>query len=231
MQQSTYYQLSEQEYGENPDVALLNGNMDVIDTALNKARLRDSDLYNENSEYAIGDFCIYNDALYKCTGATTGIWDATKWAQTSIAQAFEPKGTWELFETITADGNEYRYTRDIPANVSGFLLICYFKATTQTATHFRALLSSDGATYTAMAYMGTAVTSGDRYGRAEIIKDGNLWTGRATAATSAIGGSVNVTTLNNSWMLNETPTKIRLETTASTTKFESGSTFEIYIRR
>ena len=73
MQQTTYYNLSEPEYGENADVALLNGNMDVIDTALNKARVRDADVYNENNSYVVGDFCIYNDALYKCIGPTTGV--------------------------------------------------------------------------------------------------------------------------------------------------------------
>lgn len=230
MQQSTYYQLSEPEYGENSDIALINGNMDVIDTALAKARSRNTDVYSELTSYAVGDFCIYNDMLYKCTGATSGAWDSTKWTQTSIAAAFEPKHTWTLLETITADGTLKRYTKALPSNANGILIVCYFKATENAGTHFRALLSSDGTNFTAIAYIGSAVTNADRYGRCEIIKDGNLWKGEATQAGTAIGSAVSLIVLNNGYAFNLNATHLRIETTGSI-NFESGSTFEIYIRQ
>ena len=35
--------------------------------------------------YAVGDYCIYLNDLYRCTGATTGqSWDSTKWTQVQI---------------------------------------------------------------------------------------------------------------------------------------------------
>ena len=35
--------------------------------------------------YAAGDFCTYEDKLYKCTSSTTGeAWDATKWTETPV---------------------------------------------------------------------------------------------------------------------------------------------------
>lgn len=86
MQQTTYYKLSEPEYGENIDVALINGNMDVIDTALNKARLRDAALFSENQDYFVGEYAIYQDDLYRCITATTaGAWDISKWTKVNLA--------------------------------------------------------------------------------------------------------------------------------------------------
>ena len=87
MQQTTYYKLSQQEYGEAPDVALINGNMDVIDTALHRARIRDADIFSETQSYTIGSYVIYQDALYRTnTGAPAGAWDASKWTQVSVTE-------------------------------------------------------------------------------------------------------------------------------------------------
>lgn len=35
--------------------------------------------YDTTAIYEVGDFVVYNDQLYKCIGATSGTWDATKW--------------------------------------------------------------------------------------------------------------------------------------------------------
>ena len=43
------------------------------------------DAYNPNNSYAAGDYCIYENTLYKCTGATSGAWDSTKWTAVTIA--------------------------------------------------------------------------------------------------------------------------------------------------
>lgn len=47
------------------------------------------DIWSEDTEsyhqYAVGDYCIYEDKLYKCTGSTTGeSWDSTKWSETQV---------------------------------------------------------------------------------------------------------------------------------------------------
>ena len=45
------------------------------------------DAYDDTSTYAVGDLCIYNNTLYKCTTAitTAEAWNASHWTATSIA--------------------------------------------------------------------------------------------------------------------------------------------------
>lgn len=45
------------------------------------------DAYDETATYTVGDLCIYNNALYKCTTAitTAEAWNASHWTATSIA--------------------------------------------------------------------------------------------------------------------------------------------------
>lgn len=48
------------------------------------ARAMTSDEYDQSKTYAVGDYCIYENSLYKCTAAATGVWDATKWKKTAV---------------------------------------------------------------------------------------------------------------------------------------------------
>lgn len=45
------------------------------------------DAYDDTATYAVGDLCIYNNTLYKCTTAitTAEAWNASHWTATSIA--------------------------------------------------------------------------------------------------------------------------------------------------
>ena len=45
------------------------------------------DEFNSSLTYVVGDFCIYNNTLYKCTTAidTAGEWDEFKWEATTVA--------------------------------------------------------------------------------------------------------------------------------------------------
>ena len=45
------------------------------------------DEFNSSLTYVVGDFCIYNNTLYKCTTAidTAGEWDESKWEVTTVA--------------------------------------------------------------------------------------------------------------------------------------------------
>ena len=45
------------------------------------------DEFNSSLTYVVGDFCIYNNTLYKCTTAvdTAGEWDESKWEATTVA--------------------------------------------------------------------------------------------------------------------------------------------------
>lgn len=41
--------------------------------------------YDNTATYNAGDFCTHENGLYKCTAATTGLWDGTKWVLTSAS--------------------------------------------------------------------------------------------------------------------------------------------------
>lgn len=229
MQQTTYYQLSEPEYGENPDVALINGNMDVIDTALNKARLRDSDLYNENLTYAIGDFCIYNDMLYRCIDATTGAWDGTKWTQTRIADAFSPKHEWSLFETYTVDTAARTIRRDLPAGVNGIFISMRVEAGSGNA-EFGVVIKTTARH--SVGDLGSFITTSTGYGTAEYTRDGNLWSGYITQRGSAATASPNMTARGDGFALDAADAEyVEFRTNTSGAVVPSGSRFDIYIRR
>jgi hypothetical protein len=51
------------------------------------------DAYDDTSTYAVGDLCIYNNTLYKCTTAitTAEAWNASHWTATSIADEIDAK--------------------------------------------------------------------------------------------------------------------------------------------
>ena len=99
------------------------------------------DEFNSSTTYAVGDFCIYNNVLYKCTTAinTAGEWDASKWEITTIANEIAIQnsnlnaiGDCEFSAKVTSNGNikvpnlnDYRYiaigyahTDDIVINLS-----------------------------------------------------------------------------------------------------------------
>ena len=41
--------------------------------------------YNENTEYVADDLCVYGGTLYKCTTATSGVFNSSDWASVSTA--------------------------------------------------------------------------------------------------------------------------------------------------
>ena len=43
-----------------------------------------ADEYDSTSNYAVGDYVMYESALYKCTASTTGTFDPTKWTQVIV---------------------------------------------------------------------------------------------------------------------------------------------------
>lgn len=45
-----------------------------------------SDAFNDTRTYAVGEYCIHNNTLYRCTTAiqTPGAWDITDWQATNV---------------------------------------------------------------------------------------------------------------------------------------------------
>lgn len=42
------------------------------------------DEFDSTRSYAVGDYCIHENVLYRCITATTGTWDASKWVATTV---------------------------------------------------------------------------------------------------------------------------------------------------
>lgn len=79
---------------DNVSVNDLNTNFENIDTIMydnqqkSESALNDlADAFSTASTYDVGDLCIYQNQLYKCTAAitTVGAWDSTKWTATTLA--------------------------------------------------------------------------------------------------------------------------------------------------
>ena len=75
-------------------------NLGVVDPA---------DVFSEEATYAVGDYCIHGNVLYKCTTAVTtaGAWNASNWTATTVeaelsglnsnkANKTDPTLTWNL---------------------------------------------------------------------------------------------------------------------------------------
>ena len=68
------YNLEKPALDEIVDVNVINNNYDVIDEALSNAQELASNIgsaYNSVIAYNVGDYCIYNNNLYKCVQATS----------------------------------------------------------------------------------------------------------------------------------------------------------------
>lgn len=66
-----------------------NGITPINETNMNKLVQEDmiTDAYSSSSTYAVGDYCIYENTLYKCTTAiaTAEAWNSGHWTAVSVA--------------------------------------------------------------------------------------------------------------------------------------------------
>ena len=72
----------------------LNTDSDTLIGAINE--LHDSigaDVYNTNTSYTAGMYCIYNNTLYRCVSPTSGAWDSSKWEAKTIVDAISELNT------------------------------------------------------------------------------------------------------------------------------------------
>ena len=95
-----------------------------------------TDAYDATSTYDVGDLCIYNDALYKCTTAITvaEAWTPAHWTQTSIADEIG-RITEITAGTITPDtGIDLSSVNAILETINGVTDISISLGTNGTAT-------------------------------------------------------------------------------------------------
>ncbi len=93
--QTQYYNLDKPSYDEVADIEILNANMDKIDQQMrnnadgvNFAKCISSDAYNNSKSYAVGDYCIYDNKLYRCITAieSAEAFNVEKWEQTTVGK-------------------------------------------------------------------------------------------------------------------------------------------------
>ena len=93
--QTQYYNLDKPSYDEVADIEIINANMDKIDTQMrnnadgvNFAEAISSDAYDNSKSYAVGDYCIYNNKLYRCITAieSAEAFNIAKWKQTTVGK-------------------------------------------------------------------------------------------------------------------------------------------------
>ena len=88
-----YYNLDKPSYDDVADIEVINANMDKIDKQMrnnadgvNFAEAISSDAYDNSKSYAVGDYCIYNNKLYRCITAieSAEAFNIAKWEQTTV---------------------------------------------------------------------------------------------------------------------------------------------------
>ena len=91
---TTNYNLVKPDYNESADIEVINSNMNIIDEALNSLSNRISntvsDYWNNSTIYEVGQYCIYDNKLWKCLVQHSGQTptEGTYWTQTIIDKEF-----------------------------------------------------------------------------------------------------------------------------------------------
>ena len=131
---TTYFNLTKPAYEEDADVAVINSNMDKIDSALYNIRLRGAenlaDIYDSSESYAVDDYCVYLQAdgyhLYKCISATTGAFDVNDWSEVNVVEELASGGGQTevtLTETVSSVDYTCKYVKQGKVvNVTGTML-------------------------------------------------------------------------------------------------------------
>ena len=91
--QTTNYGLTKPDYTDTADIEVVNANMDIIDGALKVIDTKSNNVMSKNSSawsstvaYAVGQYCIYNNSLWKCLVQHSGQTpqEGTYWARVSL---------------------------------------------------------------------------------------------------------------------------------------------------
>ena len=91
--QTTNYALTKPDYTDTADIEVVNSNMDIIDEALKVIDTKAQNVMSKNSSawsstvaYAVGQYCIYNNSLWKSLVQHSGQTpqEGTYWARVSL---------------------------------------------------------------------------------------------------------------------------------------------------
>ena len=82
---ATYFPSQSNPYTDNYNV----NSEDRIATVLRAHDANFAEEFVEGKSYKVGDYVIYNHALYRCKANITGVWNATKWDRVNLSDAME----------------------------------------------------------------------------------------------------------------------------------------------
>lgn len=99
--QTQHFNLTKPDWEDRASISVLNANTDIIDAQMYDNEQSAANAignmaaeYDDTATYAVGDFCIYSEVLYKCVTAVTvaEAFDSTKWTPTTAAENFGSGG-------------------------------------------------------------------------------------------------------------------------------------------
>lgn len=84
----------------------VSNRLDTQENTLNTHLNNTADAFDEAKTYAVGDYCIYNNALYRCIVAveTAGEWNPDNWVATSVGAEIMAHKAEESQKHITESG-------------------------------------------------------------------------------------------------------------------------------
>ena len=71
--------------------------------------------YDTTKSYVVGDYCLYNGAVYRCTANTSGVWTASNWQASSDVSKYK-------LVFVQADGDEFAFYYDGRTNLDSTTL-------------------------------------------------------------------------------------------------------------
>ena len=103
-------------------VGAINEVLDKTDTVNGNI----GDAYDSTSTYKVGQLCIYNNTLYRCTTAITTAeeWTAAHWTATTIAEEIENRVLWFPGVTVSATTGNIVTINDSRITTAHVLALC-----------------------------------------------------------------------------------------------------------
>ena len=140
------------------------GLQNAVDLALNHIARE----YDTATSYSAGDYCTYEGVFYKCRSATSGAWDASKWAAATIGGQLGTKadlsainnvvslvsgdsasvasGTWTKLQSMTMAAGTYLVVFSVTwqADATGYRQFAALKNQTATPSPGRLAITNAG---------------------------------------------------------------------------------------
>ena len=232
---TTYYNLTKPDADEHVLRTVINQNYDAIDLqmhanaeAAKEAAGTSADEHDTTKRYWAGDFCIYQNKLYKATVPALGDFNPADWEQTTIADEFQKKYTWAYYDTATADGTAATLRVQLPTGTNGVFVRIQTKAGAAFA-QFGAVVMTNARH--GIGDLPDFIQTSDSYGLLKYTREGNFWEGFLTQRTGGPQGSPAVTERIDNFVIDTTDASyIEFRTQTSGAVLPSGSTFAIYTR-